>query len=148
MADTTISAILSRIETLLTTSSGLGLTLSPDPWSGENIPGTLSNDTVRVRSGGQIGAPVCQSNFASARLDRIVITVTRSLMGEGGPYQAQRDISDVLDDIERAVIADGPDHDYMVSTEKGSRKVTHPKDATVCEAELILVVDYDFSEAV
>jgi hypothetical protein len=146
LADTTLSASLEHIETVLTTSSGLGLTLSTDPWSAENVPGTLTNDTVRVRSGGQVGAPICQSNFASARLDRVLITVTRSLM-DGGAYQAQRDILDVLDDIERAVIAASADHDYMVTIEKGSRKVVHPKDSTVCEAEIGLVVDYDFNEA-
>ena len=148
MADTTLSAILLRIETVLTQSSGLGLTLSTDPFSGENVPGTLTNDTVRVRSGGQVGAPVCQSNFASARMDRVIVIVTRQLMGEGGAYQAQRDILDVLDDIERAVIADGPEHGFMVTVDKGARKVTHPKDSMVCEAEIGLIVDYDFNEAV
>ena len=73
------------------------------------------------------------------------VTVQQPLSFEG--YQAQRDLQNVLDDIERAVIADGPDHSYMAHVEKGSRKIVRKKNADVCEASINFLVDYDFNEA-
>jgi hypothetical protein len=142
MAATTISAILERIETVLS-SNPLNLTLAPNPFSDETVASAMVNDTCRVESGGIVhDKPV--SNWGVCRLERISVKLQRSLDFEG--YQAQRALQDLLDDIERAVLADGPDHDYMAYVEKGSRKITRKKESDVCEAALNFIVDYDFSE--
>lgn len=139
---TTSSAILERVEMVLQ-AQPLSLTLAPNPFTDDVVPNTLVAETVRVQSGG-IVKDTDVSNYKVLRLERISVTLQRALQFEG--YEAQRDLQDVLDDIERAVIADGPDHDYFVTVEKGSRKITRKKDSDVCEASLNFIVDYDFSE--
>lgn len=139
---TTSSAILERVEMVLQ-AQPLNLTLAPNPFTDDVVPNTLVSETVRVQSGGIVKDDDI-SNYTVLRLERITVTLQRALQFEG--YEAQRDLQDVLDDIERAVIADGPDHDYMVTVEKGSRKITRKKDSDVCEASLHFIVDYMFSE--
>lgn len=143
MAATTISAILERFEAVLQ-SDPLNLTLSVSPFSDEVVPNTLVNETVRVQSGGVVSSR-STSNYQAVRMDRVVVSIQRSLQFEA--YQSQRDIQDLLDDIERCIIADGPDHGYMVTVEKGSRKIVRRKDADVVDASIHFLVDYDFSEA-
>jgi hypothetical protein len=144
MAATTISAIIERIETVLA-AEPLALTLNPDPFTDEGIPNQSVNDTVRVTSGGVVNSR-STSNYQAIRLDRVTVTLQRS-MGFNG-YEAQRDLQEVLDDIERQIIADGPDHGYSVTVEKGSRKIERKKESDVISASLHFLVDYDFSEAV
>jgi hypothetical protein len=143
MAAQTISDILTRIETVLA-ASPLNLLLNPDPFSDEGVPNALVDTTCRVTSGGMVHSK-STSNHQALRIDRVTVTVQKTLKFEG--YEAQRELQDLLDDVERAVIADGPDHGYMVSIEKGSRKITRKKDSDVVEASLNFLVDYDFSEA-
>ncbi len=139
---TTSSAILERIETVLQ-AQPLSLTLAPNPFTDDVVPNTLVAETVRVQSGGIVN-DTDVSNYTVLRLERITVTLQRALQFEG--YEAQRDLQDLLDRIERAVIADGADHDYMVRVEKGSRKITRKKDSDVCEASLSFIADYMFSE--
>lgn len=143
MAATTISAILERIEHLLV-AEPLKLTLAPNPFTDDAIPNSMVGEMARVTSGGLVHSR-STSNYQAIRLDRVTVTVQQALQFEG--YQAQRDLQDVLDTIERAVIADGPDHSYMAVVEKGSRKIVRKKDADVCEASINFLVDYDFNEA-
>ncbi len=142
MAATTISAILERIETVLQ-AEPLVLTRSIDPFTDALTPNTMVDTTFRVVAGGMVREN-SQSNYSTARVDRVTVTVAQALKFDG--YQAQRDLQDLLDDIERAIIADGPDQGYMVTVEKGSRKVTRPKDSDLCQASISFFCDYDFLE--
>jgi hypothetical protein len=142
MAQTTISAIIERIETVLA-AEPLTLTLGPDPNSDRAVPNSLVDTTFRVTHGGVISSR-SSSNFSEARIDRVTVTVQKAMNFDGN--DAQRQIQDLLDDIERAVIADGPDHSYMVNVEKGSRKTTRKKDSDVFESAIHFLCDYDWSE--
>jgi hypothetical protein len=142
MAATTISAILERFESVLQ-SEPLNLTLSTTPFSDEVVPNTLVNEVCRVQSGGVVSSR-STSNYQALRMDRVSVSIQRALQFEA--YQTQRDIQDILDDIERYVIADGPEHGYMVTVEKGSRKIVRRKDADVVDASIHFLVDYDFDE--
>lgn len=139
---TTSSAILERVETVLQ-AQPLSLTLSSNPSTDETVPNSLVAETVRVQSGG-IVKDTEVSNFTVLRMERITVTTQRASGFEA--YESQRDLQDLLDKIERAVIADGPDNNYFATVEKGSRKITRKKDSDVLEATISFVVDYDFSE--
>jgi hypothetical protein len=143
MSATTISAILERFESVVT-SEPLNLTLSNNPFTDEVVPNTLVNEVCRVQSGGVVSSR-STSNYQALRMDRVVVSIQRALQFEA--YQSQRDIQDLLDVIERQVIADGPEHGYMVTVEKGSRKIVRRKDADVVDASLSFLVDYDYSES-
>ena len=108
-----------------------------------SISGPEVDSAFRLVPGGLVGQ-TCQSNYSTARIERIVVTVNR--MTQFDAYDVQRALEDQLDAIERAIIADGPDHSYMASIEKGSRKVTRKKDSDVIEASINFLVDFDFSE--
>jgi hypothetical protein len=142
MAATTLSAILTRFETVLQ-AAPLSLSPAGDPYSSEGISGPEVDSAFRLVPGGLVGQ-TCQSNYSTARIERIVVTVNR--MTQFDAYDVQRALEDQLDAIERAIIADGPDHSYMASIEKGSRKVTRKKDSDVIEASINFLVDFDFSE--
>jgi hypothetical protein len=144
MAATTLSAILERFETVLQDPS-LNLERSADPFTDQAVPNALVNTTFRVLAGGLV-RETSQSNFSTARVDRVTVTVQRAL--HFAAYDAQRELQDLLDDIERAIVADGPDQGYMVTVEKGSRKVMKKKDADVIEASIAFMCDYDFLEQV
>jgi hypothetical protein len=141
MAATTISAILERFETVLV-AAPLNYTLTDQPFSDEMTPGTMVDQMVRVNSGGLVNSRITSGN-QEVRLDRITVQVQRTLKFEG--YDEQRALQDVLDEIERAVRADGPDNFYNASIEKGSRKAVRRKDSDVVEASLNFIVDYDWS---
>lgn len=143
MSAQTIANIIERIETVLQ-AAPLNLELHSDPFADTGIPNTLANTSARVVSGGVVTSRPT-SNYQALRIDRVSVIVLRTMDFDG--MAAQRDLQDFLDEIERAIIADGPAHGYMVSTEKGSRKITRKKDSAVCEATLHFLVDYDFSEA-
>jgi hypothetical protein len=142
MAATTVSAIIERVEQVLV-AEPLALTLNPDPFSDEGVPNSLVDTSCRVTSGGVVHSR-STSNYQALRIDRVTVTVQKTLSFEG--YEAQRALQDLLDDIERAIIADGPEHGYMASVEKGSRKITRKKDSDVCQASIDFLVDYDYSE--
>jgi hypothetical protein len=143
MAAQTISAILERFEAVLS-APPLNLDPSPNPFTDEAVPNLSINDTFRVVAGGLVNDRIT-SNFQSVRLDRVTVTIARTLDMDG--YQAQRDLQDLLDSIERAVIADGTNHGYMASLEKGSRKGERPKGTDLCRASLNFLVDYDFDSS-
>lgn len=143
MAATTISAILERIELVLI-GQPLSLTLASDPYTDMGVPNALVNTTCRVTSGGIVNSR-STSNYQAVRIDRVTVTVQQQMQFEA--YQAQRDLQDLLDSIERAVIADGPEHGFLVQVEKNSRKITKKKDTDVVEGAIHFLVDYDFSEA-
>jgi len=143
MAAQTISGILERFEAVLS-SPPLNLDPSPNPFTDEAVPNLSINDTFRVVAGGIVNDRTT-SNFQSVRLDRITVTIAKTLDMDG--YQAQRDLQDLLDTVERALIADGPEHGYFASPEKGSRKTERPKGTDLCRASLSMLVDYDFSSA-
>lgn len=138
-----MSAILERIETVLQ-ADPLNLTLAQNPFTDETVPNTLVAETVRVQSGGTMN-DLHQSNNSVARLERVSVIVQRPMQFEA--YEAQRDLHDLLDRIERAVINDGDDHSYMASVEKGSRKIARKKDSDLYEASIHFRVDFDFSQA-
>jgi hypothetical protein len=142
MSATTISAIIERIETVLA-AEPLTLTLGPDPNSDRSVPNLAVDTTFRVTHGGVVNSR-STSNFSEARVDRVTVTIQKAMNFDGN--DAQRAIQDQLDDIERAIIADGTDHSYMVSVEKGSRKTTRKKDSDVFESAIHFLCDYDFSE--
>jgi hypothetical protein len=141
MAATTISAILERFETVLV-AAPLNYTLTDQPFSDEQTPGTMVDQMVRVNSGGLVNSRSTSAD-QEVRLDRITVQVQRTLKFEG--YDEQRALQDVLDEIERAIRADGPDNFYSASIEKGSRKAVRRKDSDVVEASLNFIVDYDWS---
>lgn len=141
MAAQTMSAILERFETVLQAPPCL-LKPSNNPFSEVADPSITINETYRVTAGGLVGIPLEVGNYQEARLERVTVTVYQRMDMDG--YQAQKDIQDVLDTVERAIIADGPDNGYMVTLEKGSRKLTNPKKTDLIEASLSFMVDYDF----
>jgi hypothetical protein len=143
MAATTISAIIEHIEHVLI-ANPLSLTINPDPFSDVGVANALVDQTAQVAAGGMVSSR-STSNYQAVRIDRVVVSVQRS-MNFNGPA-AQKDLQDLLDEIERAVIADGPNHSYFVNVEKGSRKVQRKKGTDVLDASLAFLVDYDFSEA-
>jgi hypothetical protein len=144
MAETTISAILDRFATLLE-AEPLNLVSAGDPFSDTAIPNVSVGSTYRLMSGGLV-RDTQQSNYMSARVERVTVIVQAPLNFDG--YQAQRDLQDVCDAIERAVIAAfGVAPKVGIAVEKGSRKITRKKDSDVCEASLSFQCDYDFNEA-
>jgi hypothetical protein len=143
MSAQTISAILERVETVLA-AAPLNLELARQPFSSEGVPNSLVDTTCRVTSGGMVHSR-STSNYQALRIDRITVTVGKTMNFDG--YESQRALQDLLDEIERAIIADGPEHGYMVSVEKGSRKITQKKDSDVYEASINFLADYDFNEA-
>lgn len=143
MAATTLSAILERFEAVLQ-AAPLRLTLTRHPYGDKLEANAITDDAVSIQSVGLIGAR-SQSNYAEARMERITVTLHRALSFSG--YQAQRDLSDLCDAVVQALIADGADHDYDVTEEKGSRKQVLPKDSDVAQAQISLCVDYDWNEA-
>lgn len=143
MAATTLSAILTRFESVLTTAP-LSLTLSQQPFSDETEPNAVVDTLVRVTSGGLAGLK-SQSNYAEARLERVTVTLQQPLGFDG--YGAQRALSDLADDVAKAIIADGPGHGYDVTEERGSRKQVNPKKTELCRLEIHFLVDYDWLES-
>ncbi len=142
MAATTLAAILERFETVLTTAP-LSLTLSQQPFSDETEPNAVVDTLARVTAGGLVGQRG-QSNYAEARIDRVVVTLQQPMGFDG--YSAQRALSDLADDVSRAMIADGPSAGYDVTEERGSRKTVNPKKTELCRLEINFFVDYDWSE--
>jgi hypothetical protein len=143
MAAQTISAILERFQAVLE-APPLSLTPSLEPFGDTAVPNALIDETYRLVAGGVVNDRTT-SNWQSVRLDRITITIAQALKMDG--YAAQRDLQTLLDDIERALVNDGPDHGYFASVEKGSRKTERPKGTDLCRASLNMLVDYDFSSA-
>jgi len=142
MAATTVTAILTRLETVLQ-APPLGLTLSLTPFSDTTEPNVVMLTLVRVVSGGLVGQR-CTSNYSEARMERLTVTVQQPLNFDG--YGAQRDLTTLCDAIVRALIADGPAHGYDVTEERGSRKVTRPPKTDLCRAEIHVIADFDYSE--
>ena len=143
MAALTTAAILERFETVLQAPPCL-LQPSANPFT-ETTVANVNVDTVYKLTANGIISDRITSNFQSVRLERIGVCVYKAMQFDG--YQAQREIQDLLDTIERAIVADGPDQGYMATLEKGSRKVTRPKGTDLCEATLSFLVDYDFDES-
>jgi hypothetical protein len=141
MAPQTASAILERFERVLQESPCL-LSPSAHPFTNEQTPNIAVGLTYRVVHAGLV-SDFCQSNYSEARIDRIQVTVQQPIDMDG--YAAQRDLQTLLDTIERAIIADGPDNSYNAEAEKGSRKVTNPKNTSVAEATISFLVDYDWN---
>jgi hypothetical protein len=144
MAFMTAAEILERFETVLQADPCL-LRPSAHPFTNEQTPNINVGTTFRLEHGGMVNDK-CQSNYAEARIDRIIVTVQYPLEMDG--YTAQRTLQDLLDTIERAIIDDGPDHSYNADIEKGSRKVTRPKDTDVAEGKIHFLVDYDFNSSI
>lgn len=143
MAATTLSAILTRFETVVQ-AAPLSLTLSKQPFGDTLEPNTIISTLVRIVAGGMVSQR-SQSNYSEARIERITVTLYQAMNFDG--YGAQRDLADLCDDVVQALIADGPDQGYDVTEEKGSRKITRMKDADICQAQVNLLVDYDWNEA-
>jgi hypothetical protein len=142
MAATTPAAILERIRTVLE-AEPLALVANGDPFSDVGMPNALVDSAFRILHGGMVHESTIAPGM-TLRIDRITVTVQQALNFDG--YQAMQDLQDRLDDIQRAILADGADHSYMATVEKGSRKVTRPKDADVCIASLSFLIDFDFDE--
>lgn len=143
MAAQTMSGILARFETVLQ-APPLNLVKSTSPFDDADVPNTLTDMAFRVLAGG-IVSDVPTTNYASLRLDRVTVSVGKMLAFDG--YGAQRAVQDLLDTIEQRIVADGIDHGYFASLEKGSRKSVKPKNADICQASISFLVDYDYSEA-
>src|SRR5690242_4320524 len=143
MATQTIAAILERVETVLQDPPCL-LKPSANPFTETTTPNIDINETYRVQAAGVL-SDTDVGNFLSARRERVIVTLYQRMDFDG--YQAQRDLQDLLNTVERAIIADGPDHSYMAFLEKGSGKVTRPKDTDLCEAPLSFIVDYDYDQS-
>lgn len=143
MAALTAAALLDRIQTVLE-AAPLSLTPAVDPFTDEGVANALVNTTFRLVHGGVVNTR-STSNYQALRIDRVIVTVERSLAFDG--YQAQQDLQDLLDDIERVIIADGPGQGYMVTVDKGSRKVTRKKESDVLEGAIHFLCDYDFDES-
>jgi hypothetical protein len=143
MATQTTAGILERFETVLQDPPCL-LKPSNNPFTEATEPNISINETYRLQTGGLLSdLPV--GNYFSARRERIIVTLYQRM--DMDPYQAQRDLQDLLDTVERAIVADGTDHGYMADVEKGSRKATRPnKDSDLYEAQLSFMVDYDFDQ--
>jgi hypothetical protein len=140
MAATTMSAILTRFETVLE-APPINLVRAPQPFSDDQVPNALVDSSYRVMAGG-IVRDEPTSNFQSMRVERVTVSVMQALKMDG--YQAQRDLEDLCDVIERELIADGLAQGYLVSIEKGSKKAVRPKGTDICRAEVNLLVDYDW----
>jgi len=135
-----MGAILTRFETVLQ-AAPLSLVKAPSPFSDDQVANALVDTSFRVMGGGVVrDEPV--SHYQSYRVDRVTVSVMQMLKMDG--YDAQRDLEDLCDDIERYVIADGTSQGYSVTVEKGSRKVVRPKGTDICRAEVNFLVDYDF----
>lgn len=143
MAAQTMSAILDRFKTVLE-APPLNLVASTNPFDDADVPATLVDMTYRLVSAGLV-SDVPTSNYQSLRIERVTVTMAKTIGFQG--YTAQQTLHNTLDAIERAVIADGPDHGYLVSIEKGSRKVTRPKNTDLLQASISFLVDYDYSES-
>lgn len=143
MATQTSAGILERFEAVLEAPPCL-LRKSQNPFTTEAETNIEVGTTYRLIAGGVVNDRPT-SGWQCVRLERIIVTVQQRLNFDG--YQAQRNIQDLCDTIERAIVADGPDHSYHVSLEKGGRKVTRPKDTDLCEAAIAFLVDYDFDSS-
>jgi hypothetical protein len=143
MPATTASAILTRFETVLA-AAPLSLTKSIHPFGIATEANTVVDTLFRVLYGGSAGMPLSQSNHSEARLDRITVSVHRTLKDDA--YAAQRALADLCDSVVKAIIADGGSNGYNAFEDKGSRKIVRPKDTDLCVAEIQFIVDYDWNE--
>ena len=155
MAATTLSAILERFDTVLQASPLLLLPTS-NPFSDAAEPNANVGSYYTLLPAGLVH-PDGTSNYSEARIDRITVKVQKPL--DFNASRAIRELQDLCDAIERAIIADGPDHFYDATVEKGSRKVTRPKPprtpgstqptagSDLAEATIAFLVDYDYNEA-
>lgn len=143
MATQTTAGILERFEAVLQAPPCL-LRPSANPFTDTAEPSVTIDVTYRLMAGGLAGEPMTTGYYADARLERIAVVLYKAM--EFDAYQAQKDLQDLLDTVERAIIADGPDHGYMAYLEKGSGKVTRPKATDLCEATLNFLVDFDYTE--
>jgi len=143
MATQTTSGILERFEAVLQAPPCL-LKPSSNPFTDTSEPNISIDTTYRLMAGGLIGTPLTTGYYSEARMERVTVTLYKSMEFDG--YQAQKDLADLLDVVARAIIADGPDNGYMVTEEKGSRKPVRPKGTDLCEASLSFMVDFDYTE--
>jgi hypothetical protein len=143
MAATTPSEILARFKTVLETEP-LNLTANPDPFTDEGVPNTLIDQSFRLVHGGMVHEKTIAPGM-TLRIDRVTVSIYRAMQFDG--YQAQQDLQDQLDLVQRELVADGTEHSYMASVEKGSRKVTRIKESDVCIASLNFLVDFDWDES-
>ena len=143
MAATTVTAIMTRIKTVLE-SSPLSLKAATDPFGQDALANTVVDSSFQIQAGGLVNEkPVGGDQWV--RIDRVNVKVFRKMAFDG--YDAQGDLQTLLDSIEARVIADGTNNSYEAVVEKGSRKVTRKKDSDVIEATVGFQVDYDFSKS-
>lgn len=143
MANTTLSAIMTRFRTVLE-AEPLLMKPTVEPFSDEPQPSTLVDNSYRIVSGGTVNKRAMGYRVWAVQ-DRIVVHLSRK-MGPDGQV-AQEALLDLFDDVESLLMQDGDDHSYQATAEKGSRKFTRPKDSQVINGSMSFVVDYDWSES-
>ncbi len=143
MSATTIGAIMQRFQTVLE-AAPISLERSGDPFTDTGTPGGMTDRTYRLVHAGLVHSTPMSAGLV-VRIERITVTIMRAMQFDG--YVAQIDVQDQLDAVERAIVADLVAQSINVNVEKGSRKVTRPKNANICVGAINFLVDFDFNES-
>lgn len=142
MAATTLATIVGQMRTVLE-AAPFSFIAARDQFSHDRQPNSVIDASYWIQDEG-LGASRWLTNQAQARLDRIAVFVARKL--KFNPVAQVDALEDVLVDIERYLIADGPDHSYSVQLI--GRRVTRPPESDLAIGSVTVQVDYDFSEAI
>src|SRR5438105_15759498 len=111
MAETTLSAIIDRIQAVLE-DTPLDLSKAKDAFSHDSQPNGLLTDTYYLHDAG-VQNSVEQSNNAEARIDQIEILLARKVAFDATAALETMEAS--LRDVERYLVADGPTNGYQAT---------------------------------
>lgn len=142
MASTTLATIVSNMRTVLE-ASPFTFIAARDQFSHDRQPNSVLDSSYWIQDEG-LGSSRWMTNNTVARLDRLSVFVARKL--KFNPVAEVDTLQDTLVDIERYLIADGPDNSYSVQLI--GRRVTRPPDKDIAIGSVTVQVDFDFSEAV
>ena len=142
MADTTLKAIIDRIQAVCE-ASPLSLSKAKDAFSHDRQPNALLSNTYYLEDGGLVSS-VDQGNNAEARIDAIDIHVAKKLAFDG--TTALETMETTLLTLERYVLADGLSNSYHAHV--ANHKVSRPTGKDFLIGSLTINVDYDVSKAV
>lgn len=140
MADTTLSAIIDRVQAVVE-ASPVSLLKSKDAFTHERQPNALLTDTYHLADGGLYTSVDVTSN-AEARVDRLQILVARKVTFDS--TAAMEAMHATLRAIERALIADGPAHSY--NAQLNGRTVTKTAGKDFLIGSITMLFDYDYSK--
>lgn len=140
MAAMTPQEIRSRIMTLVEADPP-ALVRPREAFSLDRQPNTVLDNAYTLET--ELVSERSMTAGVSARIDRITLTVARTLKQDS--ETEARALLDVLTDVDRRVRADGINNSYHAWAQ--SQRVVRPEGRDYCLGVLAWTCDYDFTEA-